>query len=84
MPLALHNYHYRDTTRHDIMLLLLLLLTLPLLTGGGASILGAWAPTYYVQHFGVRLGQVGTYMTWPMGIAFIGKVFVAACEAWLR
>ena len=30
--------------------------------GGGASILGAWAPTYYTEHLGVPLEQAIYYI----------------------
>ena len=49
--------------------------------GGGASVLGAWAPTYYTQALGVPLSQIGVYLTWPMMVGFFGKVIVAAIES---
>lgn len=52
--------------------------------GGGSSIIGAWAPTYYIDVLGVPMSQVGVYLSAPMLVAFVGKVFVAAYESWLR
>jgi hypothetical protein len=33
--------------------------------GGGSSIIGAWAPTYYIDVLGVPMSQVGLYLTAP-------------------
>ena len=52
--------------------------------GGGASILGAWAPTYYTEHLGVPLERIGLYLSAPMVVAFFGKIFVSFYEFWLR
>lgn len=33
--------------------------------GGGSSIIGAWAPTYYIDQLGVPMSQIGFYLTAP-------------------
>jgi len=33
--------------------------------GGGSSIIGAWAPTYYIDQLGVPINQIGVYLTAP-------------------
>ena len=33
--------------------------------GGGSSIIGAWAPTYYIDQLGVPMNQIGVYLTAP-------------------